>query len=300
MSVLSTVTKGKIQTPEMLCLYGPDGIGKSTFAAQMPNPIFLGPEKGTANLDVARFPSPNTFEEVEKYLLALHTEKHDYKTLAIDSADWIEPLIHDKMCRDYGVRNVEEAGGGYGKWVAISVKMWSDFLKRLGALREQKGMNIIILAHSQVKTFQDPQQNASYDRYQLKLQDKASALIREFVDCVLFANFETYTKLDANKKTKAFGDGTRKMYTERRPGFDAKNRFNLPQELPLSFADYMTAKNGSEKVVPENLLKSINELMAQLSDEELKTKVGASVTKAGNDTAKLNVILNRLRTLLGS
>ena len=161
-------------------------------------------------------------------------------------------------------------------------------------------MNVIILAHAQVKTFQDPTQNAAYDRYQLKLQDKASALIREAVDCVLFANFEVYTKLDANKKTKAFGDGTRKMYTERRPGFDAKNRDNLPFELPLSYVDFSNAKAGNGVVVPEELIKSVIELSVQIKDEALKTKVTESIKKAGNDTVMLNVILNRLRTLLGS
>lgn len=298
MSILSSVTRGKLIVSELLVLYGPDGIGKSTFAASAPNPIFLGAESGTSNLDVARLPAPKSIDDCFASIDALTKEKHEFETLVIDTLDWVEPLIFDKLCKDSGVERVEDSCGGYGKWIAAQVNVWRDLLKKLTVLRDTKKMNVIMLAHSQLKQFNDPQNNTSYDRYQLKLQDKAGALIREYVDAVLFANFEVHTKEDNRKKTRAFGDGSRKLYTERRPSYDAKNRWNLPQEMALSWADYMEAKAMSAAPKPKEIIRQIEELIVQLPDEEIKSKVRASIVKAGESSVNLSVILNRLRTML--
>lgn len=300
MSMLKSVVSGRLSVPELLVLYGPDGIGKSTFAAAAPNPIFLGAESGTANLDVARFPAPKSFADCLTASRELLEEKHDYKTLVVDTLDWMEPLVFDKLCKDSGVDRVEDSCGGYGKWVNASVNLWREYLRSLSALRDARFMNVIMLAHAQLKTFQDPQTNTGYDRYQLKLQDKAGALIREFVDSVLFANFEVHTKEDNKKRTRAFGDGTRKLYTERRPAFDAKNRWNLPKEMPLSWEDYAAAKAAGSSAGPSVIVAQIEELAAQLPDAAIKAKISEAVKKAGNSSANLNVILNRLRTMLAS
>lgn len=303
MSMLKSVTRGKIITPDFICLYGPDGIGKSTFAANAPKPIFLGAEDGTSNLDVARFPTPKTLESCHQAVDELIAEKHDFETLAIDSADWMEPLVLDWICRDANVAHVEQAYGGYNKWIQASTKQWYAFLQKLGELRSKKNMNVIVLAHAQVKKFENPQTNTTYDRYQLKLQDKASALIREKVDCVFFANYEVFTKVEgknANAKTKAFGDGSRKMYTEHRPSYDAKNRYQLPPELPLSWTDYVEAKAAGMSGGADAILREVTELTKQLPEEAMQKKVMAQVEKAGQNTANLEVIRNRLRTLLSA
>ena len=298
--MLSAVTRGKVEAPELLILYGPDGVGKSTFAASMPNPIFLGSEKGTSNLDVSRLPTPKDFEQCQLAVHELTKEQHDYKTLAIDSLDWMEPLVWDKVCRDNASPSIEKVDGGFGKGYVAALKMWQNYVAMLSELREKRKMNIILLAHSQVKAFQDPQQNAAYDRYQLKLNDKASALFREFADCVLFANYDVATKTDHNKKTLAFGEGARKMYTERRPAFDAKNRFNLPFEMALSWEDYLSAKSGSETVKPETVLKQIRELTAQLADAKLRGTIEGTLKTCESDVGKLLVVLNKVRTLLNA
>lgn len=300
MSMLASVTQGKIVLPELLILYGPDGVGKSTFGASAPKPIFLGTEKGTSNLDVARFPSPTDFEMCQKAIVELRDdEKHGFKTLVIDSLDWLEPLVHEKVCKDAGASNIEKVDGGFGKGYVAANKIWLGFTTLLSQLRDKKKMNIILLAHSQVKTFQDPQQNAAYDRYQMKLNDKASALFREFVDAVFFANYQVYTKTDqGSKKSLAFGEGVRRMYTERRPGFDAKNRFGLPSEMALSWDEYMMVKTTGEPNKPEQLLKSVNELLEQVTDMALKTKIAEAVKRDEKDAGKLQVTLNRLRTML--
>jgi hypothetical protein len=298
MSLLDSVVKGKIQTPDLIVIYGVDGVGKSTFAAQAPDVIFVGSEKGTANLDVARFPGVTSLNDVLLAVKTLTEETHAYKTLAIDSLDWLEPLVWDTVCRDSGAPNIEQAYGGYGKGYVAANKLWMDLMARLTVLRESKKMNIVLIAHAQVKAFNDPQQNATYDRYQLKLNEKASALFREYVDCVLFANFEVYTKQNDKKRTIAMGDGTRLIYTERRPGYDAKNRLGLPSQLPLDWAAYTQAKQTGSPEKPEVVAANLKELVAQVPDASLRTKIEESITKAAGDSAKLMVIQNKLRTLL--
>lgn len=297
MSVLNSVVKGKVVTPDLIVLYGVDGVGKSTFAASAPSPIFVGSEKGTANLDVARL-NANTHNDVLVAIRALTEESHDYKTLAIDSLDWLEPLVWDTVCKDAGIPQIEQAYGGYGKGYVAANKLWIEMMTKLSALRELKKMNIVLIAHAQVKAFNDPQQNATYDRYQLKLNDKASALWREYADCVLFANFETYTKQDDKKKTRAMGDGTRLLYTERRPGFDAKNRLGLPYTLPLDWNAYTAAKASGSPEKPEIVMDNLKELVGQVTDATLKAKIEESIKNAGSDITKLLVIRNRIRTLL--
>ena len=297
-SVLSTVVKGKVYTPDLVVIYGVDGVGKSTFASQAPNPIFVGSEKGTANMDVARLPSVNTFHDVMNAIKALTEDQHDYKTLAIDSLDWLEPLVWDAVCREAGAPNIEAAFGGYGKGYVAANKLWAEMMTKLSALRETKKMAIVLIAHAQVKAFNDPQQNATYDRYQLKLNEKASALWREYADCVLFANFEVYTKQNDKKKTIAMGDGTRLIYTERRPGYDAKNRYGLPSTLPLDWNAYAQSRLTGSPEKPEIVLATLKELVAQVTDASLKTKIEESIKNAGNEITKLLVIRNRIRTLL--
>jgi hypothetical protein len=302
MSLLGQVTRGKISVPDFVIPYGTDGVGKSTFAAQAPKVIFIGPEKGTANLDVARYPKePKTFEDVMGAVQDLTANPHDFQSLAVDSLDHIEPLVWDKVCREAGASNIEQAYGGYGKGYVAANKLWLEMIQALIGLREKRKMNIIAIAHSMVKAFNDPQTNATYDRFQLKLNEKASALWRESADCVFFCNFEVYTKQDQQtKKTRAFGEGVRMMYTERRPGFDAKNRMALPASLPLDWNAYIAAKSGATPNAPEVILNQIAELKALIQDEALKAKVEETLTKAGNDASKLMPILNRLRTLLNA
>jgi hypothetical protein len=240
---LAQVKKGRVLLPHFVLIYGVDGVGKTTFAAEAPNPVFIGTEMGFGQLDVARFPTPKNFQEVLATIQLLLNEKHDYKTLVIDSLDWLEPLVFAHVCAKHGWKSIEDPG--YGKGYVEANNAWLELIGLLKKLRVK--MNVILIAHAAIRTFTDPEQNAAYDRYQLKLAGQgaktdASALWREAVDNVLFANFEvSTTQAKGERKAKAFGDGSRIIYTERRPAFDAKNRFSLPFELPLSWEEYAKA-----------------------------------------------------------
>jgi DNA polymerase III delta prime subunit len=272
MSMLASVTRGKLRLPHLLLLYGPDGVGKSTFGSQAPSPIFLGPEKGTMNLDVARFPTPKSWQDVIQALDELANLSHEYKTLVIDTLDWLEPLCYAAICKKYETNSIEKAAGGYGKGFREAFNEMVDFRHRLSFLRESKRMNIILLAHSKVTTFEDPTTEHGYSRYELKLQEGASvsirAMWREYVDAVLFCNFETFSKGEG-KQARGITTRERKMWTERDAGFDAKNRFGLPFEMNLDYVEYDKHVNSTPEQKSDDVIGRIQELLKQVKDESV-------------------------------
>lgn len=290
---LKQIKRGKIKKPHLVLVYGVDGCGKTTFASQAPNPIFMGAEEGSNNLDVARLPSPSKWSDIEAQCLELLNNDHDFKTLVVDSLDWIEPMLFQSICDRYGVNSIEKAAGGYGKGFTESVNEWIKFTKILTRLRDEKQMNIVLIAHSQITKFSDPTNQTEYDRYSLKLYKKSAELFREFVECVIFANFEMFTKKDGGR-TRAFGEGVRVVFTERRPGFDAKNRFGLPYQLPLDWNEFEKACENGQPHSPTYLREQIIELVKEITDPELKKKIEETVEKAGSDAAKLEQIKNRV------
>ena len=197
------------------------------------------------------------------------------------------------MCEKFKVVAVEDAGGGYGKWVSIMLAEWTPLIEALKALRAQ-GKNIVITSHYHVKTFNDPATQLPYDRYCMKLNDKVSAIFREWVDCVLFANFETYAgSIDPKaKKGKGVSTGVRKLYCEKRAAYDAKNRFGLPESINLDYEEFIRLAT----VVKVDLRKEIESLLLDISDKELLEKI--KVTMIGADDNKLNQIKNRILVIL--
>ena len=299
-NIMTTNFKDKIQTgvPQqnhLVLIYGISGIGKTTFAASAPKPIFIAPENGTGLLDVARFPEPKSFEDTQNMLNYLTVEHHDYQTLVVDSVDWLEYVFHREICSRYKVKSIELAAGGYGKGYVEAFNMFLDLKEMLSALR--KKMNIILIAHSEITNFSDPQQQAEYHRYHIKLHKKTAALMKEFVDSVLFANFKILTK-EEGLRTRAYGDGERVLYTESRPGFEAKNRFSLPFELPLSWEEYAAAVKQPTNL--PQLVESILALANQIQDQDLKNKVYASLDINKNNSKMLLSIKNRLQQLVNS
>jgi hypothetical protein len=194
-------------------------------------------------MEIDAFPKAETYQDVMDAMAALYTEPHDFETLIVDSLDWLEPLVWAETIRRNNEANpskpwnsIEDAG--YGKGYVATLDVWRDYLDAVNALRNDKGMAVIQTAHAEVKRFDSPE-TEPFDRYQIKLDKRASALVQEHADMVLFANFKTsVTKTDVGMKkvARGIGAGTRALYTEERPAFLAKNRHNLPPELSLSWA----------------------------------------------------------------
>lgn len=292
---LKSVTKGRLETPDLITVYGIAGIGKSTFGSEFPSPLFVGPEQGSSHLDVSRLPPPKSLGEFEAQLRELVQEPHEFKTLVVDSLDWIEPLVWEEICKREGVQSIEQVGGGFGKGYIVAQKAWDVLLQLFKSLRERKQMNVVLIAHAQVKAFANPTTGSSYDRYQMKLHARAQNLFIEASDAVLFANYKVFTKGKDGQKHSAFGDGARYMYTEQRPAFDAKNRFGFPPEMKFSYSEYQKARSRG---APERA-KEIAAEIERICPEEMKERVAQAVQAAGGNPDRLAVICDRLRAIQG-
>jgi hypothetical protein len=247
MSLLQHIQHGKQPAPRRLLLYGVHGVGKSNFGASTPDAIFIATEDGLGEIDCARFPLCQSYQEVIKCLEALYVEEHSFRTVVVDSLDWLERLIWTEVCRQRSVNNIEDIG--YGKGYVFALTHWREFLSGLDALRSQKHLTSVLLAHAKIERFENPETD-SYDRYAPRLHKLASHLVQEWCDEVLFATYKVYTKSTDEgfnrQKSKGIGTGERVLRTNERPSHVAKNRLNLPDELPLSwqaYSQYFTQPN---------------------------------------------------------
>ncbi len=245
--MLQNISTGKISKPPLITIYGTPGIGKSTFAAAAPKPLVIDIEDSTGNLDIARLGSENfkSHRDVANVIASLLKEDHDYKTLVIDSADWLEAIIFNDIASAAGKKSIADISYGVGYKESISIMRY--LLDGLRKLRDQKGMAIIVVAHDQIKKYDDPI-NESYDRHELKLYAGNSDVLIEWSEVLLFATQEVFIENKEkrfNRTVNKGRGGDRIMYTVEQPAFRAKNRFNLPEQLPLSWDAFVTAMKGS-------------------------------------------------------
>lgn len=288
---LGGVTKGKEQKPFRVVAYAPEGIGKSTFAAGAPEPIFLDAEGGTSHLDVARFATPESWADVLDAVTTLRTEEHGYKTLVIDTLDAIEPLLWAHLCSESGVRSIEEVGGGYGKGYVAAVDGWRRLLASLEHLQRTRSMHIILLAHSQVKAFRSPDAE-DWERYTLRLHERSAGVIKEWADDVLFANLEIVTARDSKtKRVRGISTGARIIHTVRTAAYDAKSRSGLPETLPLSWSEFESSIEVGAPAPSTDLAAAIAE-NAQSLREDLRKKALDALKRAGKDARKLEQLNN--------
>ncbi len=235
---LASLRNSTSLSPPRLLLYGVAGVGKTEFAAASPRPVILQTEDGLGRIEATTFGLLRSFDEIMEALGALYTEPHDFETLVVDSLDWLEPLVWQHTARQHNQPDIESFG--YGKGYLAALDTWRGFLDGVNALRDERGMGVILIAHADIKRFDSPE-TEPYDRYQPKLHRSASALVQEHVDAVLFANYRVSTlKSDVgfNKKVvRGVSGGDRLLHTAERPAFLAKNRFGLPETLPLSWPD---------------------------------------------------------------
>lgn len=230
------ITKGKRARAQKVVVYGPEGIGKSTFAAQFPEPLFIDTEGSTDNMDVSRLDKPSSYTMLKNEIAWVKANPTVCKTLVIDTIDWAESLIVDDICALHQKKGIEDFGYGNG-YVYVKEEL-GRFLNSLSELVDL-GINIVLTAHAQMRKFEQPDEMGSYDRWELKLGKKTSSqtapLVKEWADMVIFANYKTVVMTADNGKKKATG-GQRVLYTQHHPAWDAKNRHGLPEEMPFDYA----------------------------------------------------------------
>lgn len=279
------ITDGVINGAQKVVFYGPEGVGKSTFASNFPDPLFIDTEGSTKKLNVKRLPKPTSWQmltDETKYVI----QTKPCKTLVIDTADWAESLCTESVCARYGHNGVEDFG--YGNGYTYVREEWGRFLNLLQDVVDIANINVVLTAHAIIRKFEQPNEMGAYDRWELKLGKKTTGqtapITKEWADMVLFANYKVFSVAvdDKGKKHKAQG-GQRVMYTTHNPCWDAKNRDGLPEELPLDYSKIAHIFNGaaqnSESVQSQPVAQPMESASTQVVQPQVESTQNISISQ---------------------
>lgn len=259
------IIKGKQDTPKKVVIYGPEGIGKSTFASKFPAPVFIDTEGSTKQLDVARFDKTDSWTA----LLTQVDEASncmEFETLVIDTVDWAELFCTKYICEQKHITGIEDIG--YGKGYTYAQEEFKKLLDKLDDVI-LKGMHVVLTAHAQMRKFEQPDEMGAYDRWEMKLNKKVASMVKEWADMLLFANYQTFVIEDGKTKSKKATGGQRIMYSTHHPCWDAKNRFALPEKMDFTFdAIKHLFKPSGDKTEVIRETKKEPELMAPVQEDQ--------------------------------
>ncbi|MDT2770527.1 ATP-binding protein [Enterococcus pseudoavium] len=247
------ITTGKVPKAQKVVLYGVEGIGKSTFASQFPDPLFIDTEDSTLHMDVKRFDKPTSWEMLKQQVDYVK-QNRPCQTLVIDTMDWAEDLCKRHLMAANGWNAIDSEGYGK-KFVALAEQM-GGLLNKLSEVIDM-GINVVVTAHAMLRKKEEPDEMGAFDRYELKLEKKTAPLVKEWADMVLFANYKTTVITDSKTNSKKATGGQRMMYTTHRPAWDAKNRIGLADELPFEYVQIVQA--FSEVTQPQPVQNTVTE-----------------------------------------
>jgi len=224
------IQRGRRHTPVRAVIYGTEGIGKSTLAAAFPSPVILDTEEGTHHLDVARV-SIGSWDELRAAIAEIGSKPGEFRTVVIDSADWAERLLVEHLLAEHKQKSIE--GFGFGKGYTLLAEGFGRMLTQCDALIGV-GLNVAFVAHSKVQRTSPPDMADGFDRYELKLTKQTAPLLKEWCDLLCFCNYKTTVSEGSDGRKKATGGKRRLLHLERAAAWDAKNRYGLDAELPMT------------------------------------------------------------------
>jgi hypothetical protein len=251
---LSTLRKVQNDRPPIVCIHGGPGIGKTTFASSAPECVFIRTEDGLGNIEATAFPIATSFAEVMEAITSLASEDHAYRWIVLDSLSALEPLIWQAVALDEGKKNIEDCG--YGKGYILALDRWRELLDSLAFLAAEKKIGSILIAHSDVVKHEPPEMSA-YDRTQIKLHKRAFQLIYERADVIGYAAPEIFINKEGDPKSLkgtrnlATTSGQRWLHLVEKPAFIAKNRYQMPEKIPLDWVQFLEALIPSKPALPE-------------------------------------------------
>jgi hypothetical protein len=248
--MLENITTGKVYRAQKILLYGIEKVGKSSLAAKFPAPLFLDVEEGTHQLNLHRL-DIKTANELDDAISRVAREQHNYRTLVIDSVDWAEKLLADRVLIENNWKSIETPN--YGKGFVVLREAFKRFLDNLKPVIG-RGMHVVLIGHAQIKKYNPPETSEGYDRWELKLDKDNTLRAKEWADAILFVNFETKV-IESGGKTKAIGGRERVIYTMNSAAYDAGNRHGLPEKIRMDIADlaplFEAAKVEKPAFVPD-------------------------------------------------
>lgn len=240
------IISGKVPKAQKIVLYGVEGIGKSTFASQFPNPLFIDTEDSTLHMDVKRLAKPTSWTMLLQQIDFVK-QNRPCQTLVIDTMDWAEEICKRHLMAANNWKAIDSEGYGR-KFVALAKEM-GNLLNVLSEVIDA-GIHVVVTAHAMLRKKEEPDEMGAYDRYELKLEKKTAPLVKEWADMVLFANYKTIIITDSKTESKKAQGGQRVMYTTHRPTWDAKNRVGLPDELPFEYSQIAQAMDAATQTDP--------------------------------------------------
>lgn len=288
---LANVSRGRLTQPRRVVVYGVKGIGKTSLVASAPNPVIADVERGSGLIDTNRVDTFETFDDVLDFTRMLAAEKHDFQTVGYDSLGEIERLVWGAVCQAASVEGIDNVGGGYGKGRAAAVDKWRSLRAEIERLQRDRRVDVYMIGHADVRTVKDPSVAEDYEQFQIRLDKQAAALWTEWADLVLFARYDTTIRKDSRKKVRGVSSGARLLYTKADAGHDAKDRYGLPEVLPLDYAELDAAiRNG----IPADAILAEIQRKAAFAPEDIRARALAAAEAAHDDAQKLERINTHL------
>ena len=261
--------------PLRAIIYGPDGVGKSTFCADSKGAVFIPTEDGLVNIDARAVDKVSSWAELIDSVKFLAKES-SCETIVIDALDGAERLCWSAVCeRGNGkgaVASIESFG--YGAGFTAALEMWSSLVHVL----DRSNKSVLLIAHSERKTVKNPT-GEDYDSIQIKLHAKAASMLREWVDVVGFAEFRYSVSGDKNAK-KAVGSGKRVLRTGANPSYSSKSRFDIPACISLEWPLFESEVEKSRVRTVEDLKLMAVAKIAEIEASEVREAANKYLSSA--------------------